>query len=128
MTQTKTIPSKITSFLVGLLYSRDDVGQAKYHDSLDRRDLSIEEWLQHQTEELLDGAGYAQAALREITHMRVEMDKLRGAAREYALLRHDMEKVARILDRHDNDFAARTLRKALFTHETGAILRQGASK
>ena len=57
--------SQTTSQLIRQLAERDAHGKAKYGTSLDRTDLSLVDWLQHQTEELLDGAGYAQAAKRE---------------------------------------------------------------
>lgn len=55
--------SQVTASLVSELVKRDTVGIRKYGTSLDRDDLSLEEWLQHMKEEMLDGAGYAEAAL-----------------------------------------------------------------
>lgn len=48
------------------LLARERVGLAKYGVTLDRRDLSAAEWLQHLAEELMDGAGYALCAKREL--------------------------------------------------------------
>lgn len=62
--------SEVTRELIKQLVQRDIKGLAKYGVSLDRKDLSLEEWLQHATEELLDGAGYMQAALRELKEIR----------------------------------------------------------
>jgi hypothetical protein len=62
--------SKVTENLIGRLLERDATGLRKYGVSLDRKDLTIEQWLDHQTEELLDGAGYAQSAKREIEQLR----------------------------------------------------------
>lgn len=73
------MPSVVTQGLVERLYQRDAAGLAKYGVSLDRRDLTIEQWLDHQTEELLDGAGYAQAAKREIVELRAQVERLRNA-------------------------------------------------
>lgn len=56
--------SATTQRLIDLLIERDQAGLAKYGTSLDRTDLSHVEWLQHMTEEALDAAGYAQAAIR----------------------------------------------------------------
>lgn len=58
-------PSEITEGLVEMLRSRDAHGQKKYGTTLDRGDLSFDQWMQHLLEELLDGAGYIQAARRE---------------------------------------------------------------
>lgn len=56
--------SDITVALVAQLVQRDQMGRAKYGTTLDRTDLTLDQWLQHQVEELLDGAGYALAAMR----------------------------------------------------------------
>ena len=66
--------SAVTASLIDQLTSRDRVGRAKYGTSLDRGDLSLEEWLQHMTEELLDGAGYAQAAKRTVIALMEAID------------------------------------------------------
>lgn len=65
-----TAPSDITQSLIDQLRERDTKGREKYGTSLDRKDLSASDWLQHMTEELLDAAGYAQAAKREIERLR----------------------------------------------------------
>lgn len=56
--------SDITVALIAQLVQRDQAGRAKYGATLDRTDLTLDQWLQHQVEELLDGAGYALAAMR----------------------------------------------------------------
>lgn len=56
--------SKTTQALIDLLIERDVAGRAKYGTTLDRTDLTHDQWLQHMAEELLDGAGYALAAKR----------------------------------------------------------------
>lgn len=56
--------SATTQALIDLLIERDRSGLAKYGTTLDRTDLTRDEWLQHMAEELLDGAGYALAAKR----------------------------------------------------------------
>ena len=56
--------SDTTSALIEMLIQRDATGRAKYGKTLDRTDLTHEEWLRHMAEEMLDGAGYALAALR----------------------------------------------------------------
>lgn len=57
--------SATTATLIGQIIERDACGKAKYGTTLDRTDLSLTDWLQHQAEELADGAGYALAAKRE---------------------------------------------------------------
>lgn len=56
--------SATTQKLIDMLIERDQLGRAKYGTTLDRTDLTLDQWLQHQVEELLDGAGYALAAMR----------------------------------------------------------------
>ncbi|RZZ81436.1 hypothetical protein [Pseudoxanthomonas winnipegensis] len=51
--------SETTKTLIQMLIQRDQAGRAKYGTTLDRTDLTHEQWLQHLIEELLDGAGYA---------------------------------------------------------------------
>lgn len=56
--------SATTQLLIDQLIRRDQLGQAKYGTTLDRTDLTHEQWLQHMLEECLDAAGYAAAAIR----------------------------------------------------------------
>lgn len=70
-------PSDTTRALIDQLISRDDAGRKKYGVTLDRTDLSLVDWLQHQTEELLDAAGYAQAAKREAERLLSAEEPLR---------------------------------------------------
>lgn len=57
-------PSEVTQHLVAELVARDGHGRRKYGTTLDRTDLSPDEWLQHLKEELLDAAGYVEALKR----------------------------------------------------------------
>lgn len=61
--------SIVTRDLIIQLLTRDTHGKAKYGTSLDRTDLTLPAWLQHQAEELMDGAGYALAAKREAENL-----------------------------------------------------------
>ena len=54
----------VTEHLVDELRARAAHGFDKYQQTLDRHDLSLADWLQHQKEEQLDAAGYAEAARR----------------------------------------------------------------
>ena len=51
-------PTSTTEQLVGMLRNRHARGLAKYGTTLDRADLSPEQWAQHAIEEALDLAGY----------------------------------------------------------------------
>jgi len=48
----------IASDVIKQIKNRADVGLSKYGVTLDRDDLSLEEWIQHAIEEVLDLAGY----------------------------------------------------------------------
>jgi len=47
-----------TERLIALIRERHEAGFSKYGTTLDRKDLTAEQWLQHAIEEMLDGAGY----------------------------------------------------------------------
>lgn len=57
-----------------LLGERSAHGLAKYGTTTERTDLTLRDWLQHQLEELLDGAVYARAAIARIDQL-VEFDE-----------------------------------------------------
>jgi hypothetical protein len=50
--------------LCEMLKSRSEVGIKKYGVTLDRNDLELRDWLQHQLEETLDSAGYILKAIK----------------------------------------------------------------
>jgi hypothetical protein len=58
--------SFILSEVIGDLKRREQVGIKKYGTTVDRSDLSTEQWVQHFYEELLDGAVYARAILQNV--------------------------------------------------------------
>lgn len=47
-----------TDHLIALLRERHDAGLKKYGVTVDRTDLTPEQWAQHAIEEMLDGAAY----------------------------------------------------------------------
>jgi hypothetical protein len=52
--------SKLLDQLISEFENREQRGLRKYGTSMDRTDLSFDEWLQHFKEELLDGLVYLQ--------------------------------------------------------------------
>ena len=52
--------SKILDQIISEFQNREERGLRKYGTSMDRTDLSFDEWLQHFKEELLDGLVYLQ--------------------------------------------------------------------
>ena len=52
--------SKLLDQLISEFENREQRGLRKYGTSMDRTDLSFDEWLQHFKEELMDGLCYLQ--------------------------------------------------------------------
>lgn len=50
--------SNVAASVIRKICQRDEFGQNKYGVTLDRTDLTREQWLTHLQEELLDGAHY----------------------------------------------------------------------
>ena len=93
--------SSTTATLINQIIERDAHGKAKYGTTLDRTDLSLTDWLQHQAEELMDGAGYALAAKREAERL-LEIKRLArwlamGLNEHAPRLRHDALKALNAL-------------------------------
>lgn len=59
-----------TEKLCAMLRERHDKGLAKYGTTVDRKDLTPEEWAQHAIEEMLDGAAYLMRLKDEIQEIR----------------------------------------------------------
>lgn len=76
------LPSKIIKANMDLLCAREAVGLRKYGHTLDRKDLSHREFLQHGLEEALDLSNYLQAAIqRSEAHERAYDDLLAAMQR-----------------------------------------------
>lgn len=65
-----------TERLCALLHDRHAKGLKKYGVTLDRKDLTPEQWAQHAIEEMLDGAGYLMRLRDTIAEMRAQIDDL----------------------------------------------------
>ena len=59
ITRTMQLELPVRGKLLFMLEARQNMGKKKYGHSIDRDDLTREEWLQHLLEEMLDGAQYA---------------------------------------------------------------------
>lgn len=88
--------SKTTETLVDILRSRDATGQAKYGVSLDRPDLTPEQWCQHAIEELLDAAGYLQRLMETTGELRIKISVMQD---EIVNLRSDTYELRQQLGR-----------------------------
>ena len=62
--------SEVTEHLVAMLRQRDAAGLRKYGTTLDRTDLTPEQWIDHAIEEALDFAGYLMALKRDLEKSR----------------------------------------------------------
>lgn len=86
-----------TEQLAAMLRERHDRGLAKYGTTVDRTDLTTEEWAQHAIEEMLDGAAYLmrlKATLPEAIR-RLEADNRELRDRLAVALRQRDEAIAR---------------------------------
>ena len=95
------LPSTIVRDLCEALQSRERWGSLKYGATLDRPDLTAEQWSEHLEQELLDAAGYNRAFRRELQALR---EQLAESQREAARLRIEirtLELSAEVL-REDN--------------------------
>lgn len=72
-----TTPSETVQAAQRLLADRESVGLAKYGTTVDRTDLSPEQWLSHMRDELSDGLLYAMRALQTLR------DRSTGPAPEF---------------------------------------------
>lgn len=60
------MPDTIVEAIVQKFQQRSDVGQKKYGVTLDRKDLSTYDWIQHTQEELMDAILYLERLKRDI--------------------------------------------------------------
>ena len=59
-----------TDKLCAMLRKRHNAGLKKYGVTVDRKDLTTEEWAQHAIEEMLDGAAYLMRLKDELKRKR----------------------------------------------------------
>jgi hypothetical protein len=59
-------PDSIVQTIIERFVERAKMGKEKYGQTLDRSDLSLEDWLEHSIQEKLDDILYMQKALKEI--------------------------------------------------------------
>ena len=63
-TRTVLKTDSIVDSVIDKIVSRAQTGKRKYNTDLDRKDLSLSEWLTHLQEELLDAANYVEKIKR----------------------------------------------------------------
>jgi len=60
------VPDSVVQSIVEKFVDRAEMGFTKYNNTLDRKDLSKLEWINHAQEELMDGILYLQRLKQEI--------------------------------------------------------------
>lgn len=68
--------SRIEEQVIAKIRSRAEVGLNKYGVTLERDDLSIEEWLTHAQEEAMDLSGYLEKTVEEVKTLREYISSL----------------------------------------------------
>ena len=61
----------IVDAVVQKFLQRSAVGQAKYGVTLDRKDLTTRDWVQHTQEELMDAILYLERLKQDLKHLEV---------------------------------------------------------
>jgi len=72
--------SRIEERVILKIRERSEKGIEEHGATMERNDLSIEEWLIHLQDELMDGAIYIEKLLDELGEVGVALDLLRGLA------------------------------------------------
>lgn len=62
--------NEIEERVIAKIRQRRDTGRAKYGTTMERKDLSFIEWVQHLQEELMDAAIYAEKIIRDHSEMK----------------------------------------------------------
>lgn len=69
---TNFIPDSIVDSILNKFVDRAEMGFKKYNNTLDRKDLSKLEWINHAQEELMDGILYLERLKQEIDDQTTE--------------------------------------------------------
>ena len=69
---TNFIPDSVVDAILNKFVDRAEMGFKKYSNTLDRKDLSKVEWINHAQEELMDGILYLERLKQEIDDQTTE--------------------------------------------------------
>lgn len=122
------LPSLVVQANINLLETREQGGVVKYGVTLDNAGLSVEQLLQHQLEELLDGANYTQAALQTLRNQKPQPDYLAERDLVINMVRNAVASCEKKAYgswevQHAMANMARAIDKAILDYTAGAILR-----
>jgi len=77
------------------LLDRSEVGIKKYNTTLDRDDLSIEDWVEHARQEAMDFSLYLTRLKNDIVELQNQFDEV---VRECINLKHELQTKDRIIE------------------------------
>jgi len=69
---TSFVPDSIVDSILNKFVDRAEMGFNKYNNTLDRKDLSKVEWINHAQEELMDGILYLERLKQELNEQTTE--------------------------------------------------------
>ena len=69
---TSFVPDSVVDAILNKFVDRAEMGFTKYSNTLDRKDLSKLEWIDHAQEELMDGILYLEKLKQEIDDQATE--------------------------------------------------------
>jgi hypothetical protein len=72
---TSFVPDSIVDSILNKFVGRAEMGFNKYNNTLDRKDLSKVEWINHAQEELMDGILYLERLKQELNEQTTEDSK-----------------------------------------------------
>jgi len=72
---TSFVPDSIVDTILNKFVDRAEMGFNKYNNTLDRKDLSKVEWINHAQEELMDGILYLERLKQELNEQTTEDSK-----------------------------------------------------
>ena len=72
---TSFVPDSIVDSILNKFVDRAEMGFTKYNNTLDRKDLSKVEWINHAQEELMDGILYLERLKQELNEQTTEDSK-----------------------------------------------------
>ena len=77
---TSFVPDSIVDSILNKFVDRAEMGFNKYNNTLDRKDLSRVEWINHAQEELMDGILYLERLKQELNEQTTEDSKANPGA------------------------------------------------
>ena len=72
---TSFVPDSIVDSILNKFVDRAEMGFNKYNNTLDRKDLSKVEWINHAQEDLMDGILYLERLKQELNEQTTEDSK-----------------------------------------------------